>query len=244
MAVSRWILGFLIIPRLHDDGTVRNGSAWHGTERLSSNVYTRLWLCGIEWFLKSNSVINYNHCQKSKWMPCLKPSVQSRKGGIRCTKEGERLFSRKHTQYYGNGHPIHLKWPQYRSCCTPIDYFSSFPVALASIPLPKSLSRVCFVQSTILILWKPVLRMLNCYHIPIDHNRVVPCRVARLLQPCWLGTVRHGFDRVYTSNFNRTVPCRAVAYRAGTEKLCRVNGVLEMYYIYGTLSVPTNEGAY
>ena len=37
---------------------------------------------------------------------------------------------------------------------------------------------------------------------------------------------RHGFDRVYTSNFNRTVPCRAVAYRAGTEKLCRVNGVL------------------
>ena len=68
--------------------------------------------------------------------------------------------------------------------------------------------------------------MLNCYHIPIYHNRAVPCRVAWLLQPCWLGTVRHGFDRVYTSNFNRTVPCRAVAYRAGTEKLCRVNGVL------------------
>ena len=42
---------------------------------------------------KSNSVINYNYCQKSKWMPCLQPSVQSRKGGIRCTK-GERLFSR------------------------------------------------------------------------------------------------------------------------------------------------------
>ena len=37
---------------------------------------------------------------------------------------------------------------------------------------------------------------------------------------------RLGFDRVYTSNFNRTVPCRAVAYRAGTEKLSRVNGVL------------------
>ena len=36
-----------IIPRLHDDGTVRNGSAWHGTEWLSSNVYTRLWLCGF-----------------------------------------------------------------------------------------------------------------------------------------------------------------------------------------------------
>ena len=53
----------LLIPRLHDDGTVRNGSAWYGTERLSSKVYT---LCGIEWFLKSNSVINYNHCQKSK----------------------------------------------------------------------------------------------------------------------------------------------------------------------------------
>ena len=80
------------IPRLHDDGAVRNDSAWHGTERLSSNVYTRLWLCGIEWFLKSNSVINYNHCQKSKWMPCLQRSVQSRKGGIKCTKEGERLY--------------------------------------------------------------------------------------------------------------------------------------------------------
>ena len=69
--------------------------------------------------------------------------------------------------------------------------------------------------------------MLNCYHIPIYHNRAVPCRVAWLLQPCWLGTVRHGFDRVYTSNFNRTVPCRAISYRAGTEKLCRVNGVLQ-----------------
>ena len=38
------------IPRLHDDGAVRNGSAWHGTEQLSSNVYTRFWLCG---FLKA-----------------------------------------------------------------------------------------------------------------------------------------------------------------------------------------------
>ena len=175
---------------------------------------------------KSNSVINYNYCQKSKWMPCLQPSVQSRKGGIRCTKEGERLFSRNirnimamAIQYTSNGLSTDLVVHQ-------LIFFPSFPVALASIPLPKSLSPVCFVQSTILILWKPVLRMLNCYHIPIDHNRVVPCRVARLLQPCWLGTVRHGFDRVYTSNFNRTAPCRAVAYRAGTEKLCRVNGVL------------------
>ena len=175
------------------------------------------------WFLKSNSVINYNHCQKSKWMPCLQPSMQSRKGGIRCTK-GERLFSRNirnimamAIQYTSNGLSTDLVVHQ-------LIFSPRFPVALASIPLPKSLSPVCFVQSTILILWKPVLRMLNCYHIPIDHNRVVPCRVARLLQPCWLGTVRHGFDRVYTSNFNRTVPCRAVAYRAGTEKLCRVNG--------------------
>ena len=31
-------------------------------------------------------------------------------------------------------------------------------------------------------------------------------RVARLLHPCWLGSVRNGFDKVYTSNFNRTVP--------------------------------------
>ena len=46
------------IPRLHDDGAVRNGSAWHGTEQLSSNVYTRFWLCGIEWFFKSNSVVS------------------------------------------------------------------------------------------------------------------------------------------------------------------------------------------
>ena len=44
------------------------------------------------WFFKSNSVINYNHCQISKWMPCLQRSVQSRKGGTRCTKEGERLY--------------------------------------------------------------------------------------------------------------------------------------------------------
>ena len=117
----------ILIPRLHDDGTVRNGSAWHGTERLSSNVYTRLWLCGIEWFFISNSVINYNNCQKSKWMPCLQPSVQSRKGGTRCTKEGERLFSRNiRNIMHGDGHPIHLNWPQYRSCCTPIDFFSQF----------------------------------------------------------------------------------------------------------------------
>ena len=40
----------IVIPRLHDDGAVRNGSAWQGTEQLSSNVYTRFWLCG---FLKA-----------------------------------------------------------------------------------------------------------------------------------------------------------------------------------------------
>ena len=90
------------------------------------SVYTRLWLRGIEWFL---NVINYNHCQKSKWMTCLQRSVQSSKGGIRGTEEGERLYflvflvTFDHTQYYGNGHPIHLKWPQYRSCCATIDFF-------------------------------------------------------------------------------------------------------------------------
>ena len=111
-------------------------------------------------------------------------------------------------QYTSNGLNTHLAVHQ-------LNFFYSFPVALISISLPKSLSAICFVQSAILILWKPVLRMLNCYHIPIYHNRAVPCRVALLLQPCWLGTVRHGFDKVYTSNFNRTVPCRAVPYRAG-----------------------------
>ena len=74
---------------------VRYGTAQHGTVRIGYRVtFTRVCGCGIEWFLKSNSVINYNNCQKSKWMPCLQPSVQSRKGGIRCTKEGERLVSR------------------------------------------------------------------------------------------------------------------------------------------------------
>ena len=68
--------------------------------------------------------------------------------------------------------------------------------------------------------------MLTCYHIPIYHNRAVPCRVARLFQPCWLSTAQHGFASVYTSNFNRTVPCQTIPCRAGTEKLCRVNGVL------------------
>ena len=141
------------------------------------------------------------NCQKSKWMTCLQRSAQSRKGGIRRTK-GERLYFLVFLVTYTMAIQYN-KWPRYLSCCTPIDFFYSFPVALVSIPLPKSLSAVCFVQSAILILWKPVLRMLNCYHIPIYHNRAVPCRVARLLQPCWLGTVRHGFD---TSNFNRTVP--------------------------------------
>ena len=46
-----------------------------------------------------------------------------------------------------------------------------------------------------------ILRMLNY------HNRAVPCRVARLLQSCWPGTARYGFDSVHTSNFNSTVPC-------------------------------------
>ena len=106
-------------------------------------------------------------------------------------------------------------------------FFYSFPVALVSIPLPKSLSPIWFVQSAILILWKPVLRMLNYYHIPIYHNRAVPCRVARCLQPCWLGTVRHGFDRVYTSNFNRTgFPCQHDTVRLGTVRLkCDIHGI-------------------
>ena len=89
--------GTVIEQRLYRVYTtmVRYGTAQHGTVRNGYRVtFTRVCGCGIEWFLKSNSVINYNHCQKSKWMPCLQPSVQSRKGGIRCTKEGERLVSR------------------------------------------------------------------------------------------------------------------------------------------------------
>ena len=162
-----------LIPRLHDDDTVRNSSAWHGTERLSSNVYTRLWLCGIEWFLKSNSVINYNHCQKSKWMPCLQPSVQSRKGGIRRTKEGERLFSRNirnvmamAIQYTSNGLCTDLVVHQ-------LIFFPSFPVALASIPLPKSLSPVCFVQSTILIL---AMETNSTHAQLLSYPAIEPCR--------------------------------------------------------------------
>ena len=89
-------------------------------------------------------------------------------------------------------------------------FFYSFPVAIVSIPLPKSLSTVCFVvcfvQSTILILWKPVLRMLNCYHIPIYHNRAVPCRVARLLQPARYGTVLTGFTRQILTEPYRAEP--------------------------------------
>ena len=159
-------------------------------------------------------------------MPCLQRSVQSRKGGISCTKEGERLFSRNirnimamAIQCTSNSLSTDLVVHQ-------LIFHPCFSVAYASIPLPKSLSPVCFVQSTILILWKPVLRMLNCYHIPIDHNRVVPCRVARLLQPCWLGTVRHGFDRVYTSNFNRTVPCCSVSYWHGKTVSCKRGTIL------------------
>ena len=155
-------------------------------------------------------------------MPCLQRSVQSRKGGIRGTKEGERLyflvFLVTYTILYGNGHPIHLKWPQYRSCCTPIVFF----LQLSSCTCIDSSSPQIFITR----LFRPIHHfntMDTCpiaiMHIPIYHNRAVLCRVARLLQPCWLGTVRHGFDRVYTSNFNRTVPCRGVAYRAGTEKI-------------------------
>ena len=32
--------------------------------------------------------------------------------------------------------------------------------------------------------------------------RRMPCRVARLLQPCLVGKVRHGFVRVYTGILN------------------------------------------
>ena len=72
--------------------------------------------------------------------------------------------------------------------------------------------------------------MLTCYHISIYHNRAVPCWVARLLQPCY--PARHGFASVNTSNFNRTVPCRA-----GTEKLCHVNEVLTLFTM-GSSSPP------
>ena len=184
-----------LIPRLHDDGTVRNGSAWHGTERLSSNVYTCLWLCGIEWFLKSNSVINYNHCQKSKWMPCLQRSVQSRKGGIRCTKEGERLFSRNirnimamAIQYTSNG-------LSNRSCCTPIDFFPQFSSCTCIDSSP---------QIFITRLFRPIhhfntmetssthAQLLSYPDLP-QSSRAVPGSpvIATVL-------ARHGFDRVYT----------------------------------------------
>ena len=115
-------------------------------------------------------------------------------------------------------------------------FFYSFPVALVSIPLPKSLSPVCFVQSTILILWKPVLRMLNCYHIPRDlpqSSRAVPGSpvIATVL-------ARHGFDRVYmyTSNFNRTILCRSVSCWHGKIVSCK-RGITMMVCVVCGVSV-------
>ena len=81
------------------------------------------------------------------------------------------LFSSYHTQYYGNGHPIDPKWPHYRSCCTPIDFvYSSLPVALVPIQLPKSLSAVCFFRDPPRHLntmeTSSCVYMLNCHRRP------------------------------------------------------------------------------
>ena len=48
-----------LIPRLHDDGAVRNGSAWHGIRHCYRVTFTRVctWLCGIEWFKKKKKAI-------------------------------------------------------------------------------------------------------------------------------------------------------------------------------------------
>ena len=128
--------------------------AWHGMAQLYT--FEAMW---YQLVFNSNYITSYNYYLKSRWMTCLQRSVQSRKGsGIRGT--GEQLcflvFLITYTILHNSGHPIHLKWPQYRSCCTPIDVIYSLPAALVSIPLPQSLSAVCFIQPAILILWKQV----------------------------------------------------------------------------------------
>ena len=68
-------------------------------------------------------------------------------------------------------------------CCTPID---SFPVV---IPLRKSLSAYCLVHPAILI---RCMYYACSLAIISQSTTIEPCRVARFLQPCWLGTfTRH-----------------------------------------------------
>ena len=112
------------------------------------------------------------------------------------------------SEYYGDGHPIHLKWPQYRSCCTPIDSIYSLPAALVLIPLPKSPPAVCFVHPAIMILWKQATmhaRLLS-YHI-YRASMVVATVLAQH------GTVLTVFTHKILTEL----------YLTGTEKLCGVN---------------------
>ena len=87
---------------------------------------------------------------KSWIRPCL-PIPPGWAGGVpplpSCTLPGEAgepplLVSALYIPFlrhcYGNGHPIHLKWPHYRSCCTQIDFVYSLPVALVSSPQQSS----------------------------------------------------------------------------------------------------------
>ena len=99
-------------------------------------------------------------------------------------------------------------------------FFYSFPVALVLIPLPQP-----FLSSN-----PPFQYYGNQFytHAQLLSYPDLPQSSRDVPGSTVIATVlaRHGFDRVYTSNFIQTVPCRAVPYRAGTEKLCRVNGVL------------------
>ena len=155
--------------------------------------------------------INYNHCQKSTWMTCLQRSVQSSTSKLK--RRHQRHKRRKAIIYFflGNGHPIHLKWPQYQtcSCCATIVY--SFPYDYRFLS-PKSLSAVCFVLSAISILWKPVLRMLNCRSTTSRGycNQHGYCNRADSAR---YGTVLTGFTRQILTEPFRAEPYRIVLAR-------------------------------
>ena len=127
-----------LIPRLHDDGAVRNGSAWQGTEQLSSNVYTRFWLCGIEWFFKSNSVVSLPEIKMDALFTTFR-AIEKRRHQMH--KRRAIIFSR----FSRNIHNIMAMAIQYTSNGLSTDLVVHQLIFFTSIPLPKSLSTVCFV---------------------------------------------------------------------------------------------------
>ena len=205
-------IGNLTYPNINTTFTRR----WHGTEQLGMARYgTTIEYREVMWYrlvLKSNSRNQLQLLPEIKMDDLFTAfrAIEKRRSLRHRIKE--TIVVSRFSRNIHNGHPVHLKWPLYRSCCTPTETVYSLPVALVSILLPKSLSAVFFRPP------RHFNTMETSYYacslaIISPSTTVEPCRAGQ--QSCCnrAGSAQHGTVLTVFTRQILTEPYRAKPYR-------------------------------